>query len=99
MKSFLLAVVLSYLYSYAVDAFSFTPPLTEGIKSRESTLYKSTTTDDVEVEQFWGQPRNKEEIVDFVSNAVFTNQNNDHQWVQVISAEPPVSESDLFRFL
>jgi hypothetical protein len=100
MKSVLLAVVLSYLYSYyGVDAFSCTPPLTKAITSwRESTLSESTTDDDVEPDQFWGRPRNKEEIVDFVSNAVFTDQNNDDQWVEVISAEPPVSESDLFRF-
>jgi hypothetical protein len=102
MKSVLLAVVLSYLYSYyGVDAFSCTPPLTKAITSRrESTLYESTTDDDVEEpDQFWGRPRNKKEIVDFVSNAVFTDQNNDDQWVEVISAEPPVSESDFIPFL
>lgn len=45
---------------------------------------------------FWGTPRTKVEIVNFISDAVFTEEQVDRedQWVEVISAEPPVSRSD-----
>ena len=46
---------------------------------------------------FWGTPRTKSEIVNFVSDAVFTEEHEvdrEEQWVEVISAEPPVSRSD-----
>jgi hypothetical protein len=60
-------------------------------------------------EDFWGSPRSSEEIVHFVSDAIFDNNMrggdnydssqvvNEKQWVEVISAEPPVSRSDSSR--
>ena len=46
---------------------------------------------------FWGTPRSEGEIVNFISDAVFTEEHEadrEDQWVEVISAEPPVSRSD-----
>ena len=51
---------------------------------------------DVDVLQFWGKQRNTQEIVDHVSNAVFSNHQRSDQWVEVISAEPPVRLSDSY---
>ena len=53
-------------------------------------------------EDFWGSPRSSEEIINFVSDAVFDNnmrgsEENNKQWVEVISAEPPVSRRDSSR--
>jgi hypothetical protein len=61
---------------------------------------------------FWGRPRSRQEIVDFVSDVVFDNEydiissstaslvpiNEQHRrWVDVISAEPPVRRSDFMH--
>lgn len=67
----------------------------------------NTFVDDVH--DFWGSPRNEQEIIDFVSDAIFNNDDDSSQyhhqqsspevqqdqWVDVISAEPPVRRSDL----
>ena len=79
MKSFIIAVLLSLdVASTVVEAFS----------SRSAA-----STDKL----FWGTPRTKGEIVNFISDAVFTEEHEsdrEDQWVEVISAEPPVSRSD-----
>lgn len=64
-------------------------------------------------DDFWGSPRSSEEIEHFVSDAIFDKNMrggeqeknnydssqvvNEKQWVEVISAEPPVSRSDSSR--
>jgi len=53
---------------------------------------------DVDVLQFWGRPRHKQEIIDHVSNAVFTNNQRSDQWVEVLNEEPPVRLSDSCLF-
>ena len=67
--------------------------------SYQTTINKSNRKPS---EDFWGSPRSSEEIINFVSDAVFDNnmrgsEENNKQWVEVISAEPPVSRSDSSR--
>ena len=78
MKSFIIAVLLSLAVASTVI---------EAFSSRAACTDKL----------FWGTPRTKGEIVNFVSDAVFTEEHEadrEDQWVEVISAEPPVSRSD-----
>jgi len=83
----------------SVDSFSTVTVPTPFKATATTTLSVSAQTDIVnEATTFWAKPRNEQEIIDFVSDAVFDNENeaanNNHQWVEVISAEPPVRRSD-----
>ncbi len=89
---------------------SILPPLSSTTLSAVQDVDQTT--------DFWGRPRSREEIVDFVSDAVFSKDEYDlvsitvhdqgnafssvnerNQWVEVISAEPPVRRSDFaFKF-
>lgn len=73
--------------------------------ARSSTqLYVDQAIDIDKTPDFWGKARSKEEIVRFVSDVVFNDfhetyddsqaKNELCQWVEVISAEPPVRRSD-----
>ncbi|KAL7443688.1 hypothetical protein ACHAXH_007530 [Discostella pseudostelligera] len=83
-------------------------------RTTRQPLSLSSTTTTISVAQggidtatdFWGRPRSREEIVDFVSDAVFNNEYDvvssaydgntspsikaQNRWVEVISAEPPL---------
>ena len=103
MKSFIIGIL--GIVGTSVESFSTVP---SPLKTTATTtaLSVSAQTDVVnEATTFWAKPRNEQEIVDFVSDAVFNNGNEaannnappqvqDHQWVEVISAEPPVRRSD-----
>mmetsp|Transcript_39841 Transcript_39841/g.95871 ORF Transcript_39841/g.95871 Transcript_39841/m.95871 type:complete len:129 (+) Transcript_39841:143-529(+) len=84
----------------SVQSFSILP---HPPKATTTTLCAAGGGVDVTTTNFWGRPRSKEEIVDFVSDAVFNNEheaptsnaaqllsNAQERWVEVISAEPPV---------
>lgn len=104
-----------------IFALGFTSQLstvTSFSASRTTRQPLSSTTTTISVAQggidtatdFWGRPRSREEIVDFVSDAVFNNEydvvssaydgntspsiKEQNRWVEVISAEPPVRRSD-----
>lgn len=106
----------------SVESFSIAPSsplvnkLKETITSTSTSALYSTKAQENNAHvaaTFWGSPRNEQEIIDFVSDAVFNddngndNEHHDHeaqndyspqeanvvqdrQWVEVISAEPPV---------
>jgi hypothetical protein len=116
-----LIVVLSAVgFQTSVKSFSIVPSIpSSSIKviALPSTTRLYATTGQTTInrsnskssEDFWGSPRSSEEIVHFVSDAIFDNNMrggdnydssqvvNEKQWVEVISAEPPVSRSDSSR--
>ncbi|KAL7528579.1 hypothetical protein ACHAXR_006746 [Thalassiosira sp. AJA248-18] len=97
-------IVLLVLVGTSVESFSTVPPIKGATTTTTTatTLFESVdpTTDQHEGTNFWGSPRNEREIIDFVSDAVFDNEevasnnsqqpNVQDQWVEVISAEPPL---------
>ena len=103
-------VVLLLGFQPLVWSFSISPsPIKETARAL-TQLYMDQAIDAYESSDFWGKPRSKDEIVGFVSDAVFGDfhealEDNSHakakeqcQWVEVISAEPPVRRSDFSRF-
>ena len=74
---------------FVVDGYSLAPHITYASKINNINV-------DVDVLQFWGKPRAKQEIIDHVSNIVFANNQRSDQWVEVINAEPPVRLSDSY---
>lgn len=73
-----------------VNGYSLAPHITYASK------INNINVDNVDVLQFWGRRRKKQEIIDHVSNTVFANNQRSDQWVEVINAEPPVSLSDSY---
>ena len=73
-----------------INGYSLAPHITFASKISHINV-------DVDVQKFWGRPRSKQEIIDHVSNAVFTNHQRSDQWVEVLNAEPPVSLSDSYH--
>ena len=84
---YLLLVAIVIVLCGVVDGYSLAPHITYASKISHIN---------VDVLQFWGRPRNKQEIFDHVSNAVFANHQRSDQWVEVLNAEPPVSLSDSY---
>ena len=79
-----------YIYNTGVNTLYAPPPA-------KAAYYEGGT-------DFWGTPRNEREIIDYISNAVFNdassqpnaNEGDQCQWVEVLSAEPPVRRSDSY---
>lgn len=123
-----LIVVLSTVgIQTSVKSFSIVPSIsfpTINVIALPSTTRLYATTGQTPInrsnskkpsEDFWGSPRSSEEIIHFVSDAIFDNnmrdseekndndnydssqEINEKQWVEVISAEPPVSRSNSSR--
>jgi hypothetical protein len=103
-------VVLLLGFQPLAWSFSIAPsPIKETARASTQLPYVDKEIDVDESSDFWGKPRSKEEIVDFVSDAVFSNfhealednsqakEKEQCQWVEVISAEPPVRRSDFSR--
>ena len=101
----LIAVPLLWIFGIGVDSFSTSSPRLNGTPLHVSTQTQTVTVTVADngvhaATNFWGEPRNEQEIIDFVSNAVFYNEveaslgyfrsDVQDQWVEVISAEPPV---------
>jgi hypothetical protein len=103
-------VVLLLGFQPLVWSFSISPSPIKETARASTQLYMDQTIDVYESSDFWGKPRSKDEIVCFVSDAVFGDfhvalEDNSQakakeqcQWVEVISAEPPVRRSDFSRF-
>lgn len=85
----LVTIAIESCVVVVVDGYSLAPHITYASKISQIKV-------DVDVLQFWGKQRTKQEIIDHVSNAVFTNNQRSDQWVEVISAEPPVRLSDSY---
>lgn len=92
MMSFLYLFLNTLIISCDITVDGYSPALAPHI------TYASRINNNINVDvlQFWGKQRNKQEIVDHVSNAVFSNHQRSDQWVEVISAEPPVRLSDSY---
>jgi prolyl 4-hydroxylase len=101
----LIAVPLLWIFGIGVDSFSTSSPRLNGTPLHVSTQTQTVTVTVADngvhaATNFWGEPRNEQEIIDFVSNAVFYNEveaslgyfrsDVQDQWVEVISAEPPL---------
>jgi hypothetical protein len=86
-------------------AYSFSIQIHE-IARASTRLRVDRAIDAGESSDFWGRIHSEEEIVDYVSDAVFGNiredlrdkYNEQRRWVEVISAEPPVRRSDFSYF-
>ena len=86
----LVTVIIISCGVVVVDGYSLAPHITYASKINNINV-------DVDVLQFWGKPRKKQQIIDHVSNAVFASNQRSDQWVEVINAEPPVRLSDSYH--
>ena len=88
------------IFAAGVDSFSIPPSHLSKETTTLSRQFYSTAeaTDEATATTFWGVPRSEEEIVDFVSRAVFNIGQSQDQWVEVISAEPPVRRIDFVLY-
>ena len=103
-------VVLFLGFQPLVWSFSISPSPIKETARASTQLYMDQAINVYESSDFWGKPRSKEEIVAFISDAVFSDsrealEDNSQakskelcQWVEVISAEPPVRRSDFSHF-
>ncbi len=96
-EGFIIIFIVAGTFAAGVESFSI-PPSHLSRETTSSRAFYSTAE-----ASFWGVPRSEEEIVDFVSDAVFNNEYEalksddappQDRWVEMISAEPPVRHSN-----
>lgn len=97
MKTFSIVLLGLARIIWSVESFSTVVSILSPLKKTPVALgVTASQTDDVivnEATKFWGKPREEQEIINFVSSTLFNTENDEataDQWVEVISAEPPL---------
>mmetsp|Transcript_26286 Transcript_26286/g.54891 ORF Transcript_26286/g.54891 Transcript_26286/m.54891 type:complete len:205 (-) Transcript_26286:628-1242(-) len=97
MKTFSIVLLGLARIIWSVESFSTVVSILSPLKKTPVALgVTASQTDDVivnEATKFWGKPREEQEIINFVSSTLFNAENDEataDQWVEVISAEPPL---------